>query len=98
MANPRKEMRMDGLGELGSIPNAPTNDLNERVMKEFWYQSGKQYVDREWFSSYEEAEEFARKLSLNDGWCNIVEYDEEGQIRWIAPYENGIKRTIRKIR
>ena len=64
-------------------------------MKEFWYQSGKVDADREWFSSYEDAEEFARELSLNEGWCNVVQYDEEGTIVWIAAFECGKKRERR---
>lgn len=64
-------------------------------MKEFWYQSGKADVDCEWFSFYEDAEEFAKELSKTDGWCNIVQYDEEGKVYWIASFENGVKRNRR---
>ena len=67
-------------------------------MKEFWYQSKEVEVDREWFSSYEDAEQFAKELSANEGWCNIVEYDEEGQIHWIAAFIGGKKSNRRAIR
>lgn len=61
-------------------------------MKEFFYQTGKTDTDVDWFSCYEDAEDFARELSLSEDWCNIVEYDEDGHIHWIASYENGKKR------
>ena len=61
-------------------------------MKEFWYQSQKVECDREWFSSYEDAEEFAKSVSRTDGICNIVQYDEEGRIYWKASYEYGKRR------
>jgi hypothetical protein len=64
-------------------------------MKEFWYQSKEVEVDREWFSSYEDAEQFAKELSANGGWCNIVEYYEDRPgFHWIAAYVDGKKAKV----